>query len=395
LQEADAPAELEAHARFMLDLEAKGRLDRKVEGLPSAAAMTELRAQGKGLSRPELAVITAYAKLELSSQIVASAAPDDGYFAKMLGAYFPKALSRFQDEMSRHRLRREIIATGLANQIVDMAGPTFPGRLMTALGCDAAILVSAFEAARQVFRLDEAWACVDSLDLKAPAGAQLALYQAIARVLRGQTFWLAREGALKAGGVQGLIDAYRPAVDLLTRGETDAVAELLSPFEQEQSQRVFQQFVEMGAPQDLSRRVARLSSLAPATEIADLSAQTGRDVVSIARLYAKTGSALGLDRLRAAAAAVIPADVYERAALRGLIVELISEQSRRVLAILAATPAPGERALNADDVLASWMAPREGSIDRVCRTLADIEQTPQGWTFAKLTLAASALRGVR
>ncbi len=387
LQEANAPAELEAHARFMLDLEAKGRLDRKVEGLPRAAALAELSAQGKGLSRPELAVITAYAKLELSDLIVASKAPDDDYFAHMLTAYFPGPLVRFQDEMSRHRLRREIIATGLANQMIDMAGPTFPGRLMTAVGCDAGVLVSAFEAARQVFRLDEAWASVDALDLKAPAGAQLALYQSIAKVLRGQTFWLARDGVLQHSGVQALIDAYRPAADLLMRGDA---ADLLSTFEREESDRVFQRFVDSGAPQDLARRIASLSALAPATEIADLSAQTGREVAAIARLYADTGSALSLDRLRAAAAAIAPGDAYERAALRSLIVDLISEQTRRVQTVLADAPQVAE-----GEALARWLAPRQPAIDRVRRTLAEIEQTPQGWTFAKLTLAASALRGVR
>jgi glutamate dehydrogenase len=390
LQEANAPAELEAHTRFMLDLEAKGRLDRKVEGLPRAAALEDLRAQGKGLSRPELAVITAYAKLELSAQIVASDAPDDSYFAHMLSAYFPRPLARFHQEMGRHRLRRDIIATGLANQMVDMAGPTFPGRLMTAVGCDAAVLVSAFEAARQVFRLDDAWASVDALDLKAPAAAQLSLYQAIARVLRGQTFWLAREGVLQHSGVQALIDAYRPAVDLLTQGEAEERLDLLSPFERQEFDQMFQRFVDMGAPDALARKIARLSALAPATEIADLAAQTDRDVASIARLYAETGAALGLDRLRAAAAAVAPEDAYERAALRSLIVDLISEQTRRVRAVLADAAGAAEA-----DALGCWLAPREPVIARVRRTLADIEQTPQGWTFAKLTLAASALRGVR
>jgi glutamate dehydrogenase len=390
LQEANAPAELEAHARFMQDLEDRGRLDRKVEGLPSAAAMEELRAQGKGLTRPELAVITAYAKLELSAQIVASTAPDDGYFTHMLSAYFPTPLARFEGEMSRHRLRREIIATGLANQIVDMAGPTFPGRLMAAVGCDAAVLVCAFEAARQVFRLDETWAGVDALDLKAPAKTQLALYQAIAAVLRGQTYWLAREGVLQHGGVQALIDAYRPAVDVLMRGGASGALELLSPFEGEEAQRAFQGFADGGAPQDLARRLSSLGALAPATEIADLAAETGRDVAAIARLYAQTGAALGLDRLRAAAAAIAPEDAYERAALRSLVVDLITEQTRRVSSVL------GDAADGAEaDALAHWISSRQAALDRVRRTLADIEQTPKGWTFAKLTLAASALRGVR
>ena len=43
---------LDAQARFMSDLEAAGRLNRKVEGLPSAAALNDLVAAGRGLSRP-------------------------------------------------------------------------------------------------------------------------------------------------------------------------------------------------------------------------------------------------------------------------------------------------------------------------------------------------------
>jgi NAD-specific glutamate dehydrogenase len=118
--------------------------------------------------------------------------------------------------------------------------------------------------------------------------------------------------------------------------------------------------------------------------------RTGRDVAAIARLYAQTGAALGLDRLRAAAAAIAPEDAYERAALRSLVVDLITEQTRRVSSVL------GDAADGAEaDALAHWISSRQAALDRVRRTLADIEQTPKGWTFAKLTLAASALRGVR
>ena len=211
LQEASAVADLDAHGRFMLGLEREGRLDRKVEGLPRAAAVADLKAAGRGLTRPELAVLTAYGKLELFAEIVAGAAPDDPYFEKTLQRYFPEPLARFSKQMKTHRLRREIIATVLANTVVDMAGPTFAGRLREAAGCDARALVLAFEAARQVFRLDEIWTALGALDMKIPAQTQLSLYQEVATVLRGHTFWFARHAMGEATTVQGLIDAYRPA----------------------------------------------------------------------------------------------------------------------------------------------------------------------------------------
>jgi glutamate dehydrogenase len=91
LMESDAVSEVDSHARFMAELEAKGRLDRKVEGLPEAAAWPTAPKAGKGLTRPELAVLLAYGKIDLFDDIVASQAPDDPWFEATLEGYFPPA----------------------------------------------------------------------------------------------------------------------------------------------------------------------------------------------------------------------------------------------------------------------------------------------------------------
>jgi glutamate dehydrogenase len=253
---------------------------------------------------------------------------------------------------------------------------------MAAVGCDAARLVTAFETARQVFRLDEAWSEVDALDLKVAAEVQLALYQDLARALRGQTYWLARHPAGLRTGVQALIDAYRPTVDLLL----DQGADLLSPFEQAAAAARCGAYVASGVPDALARRVTGLSALAPATEIADLARETGRSVPAVAGAFNAAGSAFGFDRLRAAAAAIRPEDSYERIALRGLIIDLIEEQTGRTRTLLAE---------GASTAIEAWLSARKPALDRAQRTLDDIDQTAGGWTFAKLTIAASALRQVR
>jgi glutamate dehydrogenase len=125
LQESEAALELSPHARFMEDLEARGRLDRAVEGLPNAATVAEREKAGRGLTRPELAVLLAYGKLDLNDEIVASDAPDDPYFKATLHAYFPAPLLQYAPQMEQHRLRREIIATVIANEMVNMCGPTW------------------------------------------------------------------------------------------------------------------------------------------------------------------------------------------------------------------------------------------------------------------------------
>jgi glutamate dehydrogenase len=391
LQEANAAAELGAQARFIMALETAGRLDRRVEGLPRASAIAELMVQQRGLTRPELAVLTAYGKLELSADIVAGSAPDDPYFARTLQEYFPAPLIRFNEEMGRHRLRREIIATVLANTVVDRLGPTFASRLTAATGADAGGLIVAFEAARQIFRLDQAWRDVNALDLQIPADVQLGLYSEIALALRGQTFWLARRSR-QVASVNDLIGAYGSGVEQLQRHGFA----LLSDFEREGALARCGGFVAAGAPENLATVVSGLRSLFSATEILDLARESGWPVDATARLFNAVGAAFGSDRLRAASAGVKPQDSYERAALRGLIVESLVEQAARTRAILAHASGPdaGASAASAMAEVAEWSHSRQELVDRAVRTLAEVEQAAGGWTFAKLTIANAAIRAV-
>ncbi|HWU79953.1 MAG TPA: NAD-glutamate dehydrogenase domain-containing protein, partial [Caulobacter sp.] len=228
LMESDAVSEVESHARFMAELEAKGRLDRKVEGLPEAAALTDRAQAGKGLTRPEMAVLLAYGKIDLFDDIVASQAPDDPWFEATLKGYFPPALGQYGDAMQQHRLKREIIATVLDNQMINMCGPTFPSRLRAAAACDTTALVIAFAAAREILGIDALWDQVSALDGKASASGQLALYKALAYALRSLTFWLARRAFKDKSTVKALVEAYGPSVKALSALGTT----ILSPFEQ-------------------------------------------------------------------------------------------------------------------------------------------------------------------
>ena len=391
LQEAQGGEELDAQVRFMRELEAAGRLDRKVEGLPGPGALAELAAAGKGLTRPELAVLTAYGKLELSADIVASRAPDDPWFESTLRAYFPPELTPYEPQMKRHRLRREIIATVLANAVVDWVGPTFASRLKAATGADAAKTITAFEAARQVFRLQEAWDQVSAADGRIPAEAQTALYLEIARTARAHTYWLTRrlmqEGADGDVGVQALIDSYRPAVDALqAMGDSP-----LSAFDDQALQARERTFLDAGAEPDLARQVAALRPMTAAVEIADLAFETRWPVPAAAYLFHQTGAAFGYDRLRAAAAALPASDPYERAALRSLVAEMVGEQLALSRAIIAHAQDPTDDATTAVNAIAAWAEPRKAALDRAAGTVAEVEAAG-AWSFAKLTLANTALR---
>src|SRR5690606_1738988 len=222
-------------------------------------------------------------------------APEDPFFEESLIRYFPAPLAKFEADMKNHRLRREIIATVLANEIVNMCGPTFPDRLRAAAECDTTSMTVAFEAARRIFRLDEAWDAVSGLDLEIPAEAQIALYQEIAVVLRRQTFWLARRAARQETSVGGLIAKYRPAADALRQAGGD----VLSRFEQGRLEERVKRFIDLGAPEELARTVAMLRPLVATADIGDLADEAGWSAPAMARLYHQVGAAFDFDRLRA------------------------------------------------------------------------------------------------
>jgi glutamate dehydrogenase len=392
MMQADGADDLTAQAAFMDDLEKRGRLDRELEGLPDAVQIAERGRMGRGLTRPELAVLLAYGKLDLSEAVTGSQGPDDPHFVKTLRGYFPKPLAKFDDEMRRHRLRREIIATVLVNDLINLCGPTFPMRLMASAGGGVRDLVVAFEAAREVLGFGEVWTRVARLDGKASAAGQLALFRELAYVLRGQTYWLARRAVRDNLGVDDLVKAYKPAADALK----PLFPQVLSPFEQKAAVRRAAGWIKAGAPKELAHQIALYRPLSIAAVLADLARERHWPVAAAARLYHHIGGSFAFDRLRAAAGSRNDGDAYERLAVRRLIEDMLDEQASLTRAVMAyaGRPEAGEDAAGARSAVASWSALKYDAVRAAKSTIADIEKEGGGWSFAKLTIANAALRAL-
>ena len=390
LMEMDAVGELMPYAHFMGELEAQGRLDRAVEGLPDTATIAERAQAGKGMTRPEHAVLLAYGKLELKREIVAGEAVDDPFFEGLLEAYFPKAMRKWAEPMRRHRLRRDIIATVVANDIINRCGPSFPNRLMPAAGANAQAFTAGYEAAKAVLGVPALWDSVAALDGKAPAAGQMALFRRIAAALRGSTFWLTRRAARDKLDVDALVKAYGPAF----QGLLKLMPGILSPIEQASVEARIRQLVEAGAPADKARAVAVLQPMTIAGDLVDLAEASSWPLANVARLYHAVGEAFGFDRVRQAAGAYAVGDNFERMALRRLIEDLLAQQAdlTRTVMAFAGGPQAGDDAQAARDAAHSWTALRRDKVDVARRTVEDIEASGGAWTFAKLTIANAALR---
>ncbi len=150
-EEAVAARNLEKHRTFMRALEQDNALSRSVEFLPDERALDVLKASNQGLTRPELAVLLAYAKLDATEQFLAAHATNDPFLMHLVAEYMPPELTqRFGEALDNHRLKAEIIATVLANRLVHEAGLTFFRNALDD-GCDVKRLLQTFAALRVVF----------------------------------------------------------------------------------------------------------------------------------------------------------------------------------------------------------------------------------------------------
>jgi glutamate dehydrogenase len=335
-------------------------------------------------------VLLAYGKLELKREMVAGDAPDDAAFETLLEDYFPRGLRKWRPQMRRHRLRRDIIATVIANDAINRCGPTFPSRLMAAAGCDATAFTAGYQAAKAVLDIDRLWDAVAALDGKAPAAGQMALFRRQGAALRGATFWLARRAARERLDVAALVTRYGPGFKSL-RGLMPAI---LSPVERDAAESRAGQLIDAGGPPDLARATAVLPPLTIAADLVDLAEASSWPLANVARLYHAVGEAFGFDRVRAAAGAYAVGDNFERMALRRLLEDLLQQQAGLTHAVMAFAGGDqaGEDAEHARDAAASWAALRRDKAELARRTIDEIEVSGGPWTFAKLTIANAALR---
>jgi glutamate dehydrogenase len=385
--EARAARDLYAHGRFIADLEKRGRLDRKVEYLPGKEELQTLENEGKGLTRPELAVLLAYAKLDLDAEILASDLPDDPALEPVLTGYFPpQAARRFPQDVEQHRLRREIISTGIANRIVNLAGPVFVSRMKEMSGRSGADVARAFVMAEAAFGLGALKRRIDALDGRLAAEIQTGMYADIAEILRRLGLWFLTN--VPAGAdLAAAIALYRAGVEEL-RG---ALAGLASPFEAEENETRIARMTAAGAPRDVAEDVALLPLMSGAPEIAALARARSLKVDCVAGAYFALGQLAGLDRLRGLVARISSPEHWDRLAIRRLVDDLYAAQ--RALTAQALDGIRGAGRADGAAAAQAWAATHGEKLDRA-RSFISALETSGDLTIAKLSLANSQVHAL-
>ena len=381
----------EAHdrlERFMRTLERQGRLDRAVEFLPDTAAMRARAQSRQYLTRPELAVLLADAKIDLNDEILASDLPDDPLLEPELLRYFPTALqTKHEPAIRAHRLRREIAALQVLNSLINRCGPTFVRDVGQRTGAPAAAIARAFAVVRDGWKLRQLWTDIEALDASLKAEAQTRMLVASQRFLVRAVQWTLRR-LPQPLDTMAATEPLGAAVAALG----DLSPELIGPSEEAALAERAAAFEAIGAPAGIARRAAALETQAAAGDLMQAARANGCSIDEAARLYFRLGERLSLATL-ATAAQNLPRDgQWPAQAALAMQYELAALQADLLASALRS--AGPEGAADADAVLARWSAQRKLALDRVDRIVKEDLPSTGVLDLAMLSVATSELRGL-
>ena len=368
---------------FMRSLERQGLLNREIEFLPDDEELADRKTDKVGLTRPELSVLLAYAKIVLYDQLLDSDFPDDSYMEGDLERYFPVPLQKkYKKQIDRHRLKREIIATVATNSIVNRVGITFAHEVMDKTGVPACDVARGYTVARTVFDMRGLWAAIEGLDNKAPAAVQAEMMMETGRLIERTTTWFLRN-APQPMDIAKCVADFGPGISTLMNG----LGKLITDADGDYLRTRAEALVEKGAPPGVARDVASLRLLVPACDIVLLAGNTKTSVERAAEIYYAVGDRLSLDWLRRQAISLPIDSHWDKQAAGAIVDDLYAHQFALTDRVLRAA---GKRTKVAD-AIQSWCDGR-GAIFNSTTQLVDEIRHSTSIDLAMLAVANRQLR---
>jgi len=371
-------------AQLIKNLEKTGLLDRDLEYLPDETEIVERRNLNQGFTRPELAIVLSYAKIDLYNGLIDSGETLEDFLIVDPLRYFPKVLRRrFLEFIPGHRLSRQILATLIANDLINRMGPAFVKRVQDDTGADIVTIARAYTVARKICGARNLFKTIESLDNKIPARAQMSMMFEVSRSLRHACYWLINR--------YGDSLQIEPAVARLTDGMTDVytrTGNTMSPNARMRHNDAAAQYIEMGVAENLAHRMASLQLTRAALDIADLAAEYKRDVIETAKLYSAFNRELGLFWLHVGAEDLQVQGRWQAIARSNLREDLY--RIRRELASRFLSKGGRTELARAVD---KWLDDHANEVKRF-HDMVDEMQLRSEFDFATLSVAAQELRAL-
>lgn len=376
--QSDALARSAEYRRMMNALQQQGRLNRKLEFLPSDENLLERQTQGKGLTRPELAILISYAKAVLKEDLAQAAIADDDYMAAFIETAFPQKISQlFPMALRNHRLRHEIVATQIANDMVNTMGISFAQRLMESTGASVDDIAKAYVIARDIYAMPEFLIALERTSISISSALQLQMINGMMRKIRRATRWFLRNRRSylnPATEVQlftpGMMHINQNLVHLLN-GET--LQEWLAATDHLRA---------LGLPETLIKRVAHPADLYSGLSVIEAARIANQPVESLAKVYFALGNYLSLPWF-SAQISNLPVDNFWQAMARETYLGDLESQLRNLSVALVRLM---EDTMDLEQLIERWSAQHQLLIAR-WKSMVNELQAANGTDFAMIAVA--------
>ncbi|GAA1049780.1 NAD-glutamate dehydrogenase [Arthrobacter russicus] len=378
-----------SYERLMDWLETRAGLDRTIEALPSSEELGNRLDGGQGLTSPELSVLAAYAKIELAKALAESDLADDPWFRRTLRKYFPKQLAeRFDAELDSHPLRRAIIATVVANDMINIGGITFAFRAIEETNASEAVLAKAFVALREIYQLDEMAAALAALPPSFPTEHWSNIHLDMRRLLDRAVRWLVNHSATSQP-ISDVVAKFGPIVEKL-RSELSG---LLDGVDRDRAQAWRDKASGWGVPADLANRWSEMFESFALLDIARIKDQIDEPVDAVARVYYAIFAEFGVDGLLERISALPRRDRWQALARAALRDDLYSTTADMTIAVMNATSADGGRELDPHARITAWAGQNAEQLARARSMFEEVNQLEQD-DMASLSVALRLLRSI-
>ncbi len=348
------------YRRFITFMESAAGLDRALEFLPTDEELSER--PGQGLTRPELSVLLAYAKIHIKQALVDTEIDQDPVVHReILGAVPDTLRQQFEPVILGHPLRRQIVASQVANSIVDHMGITFVVHLLEFVGGSMEEMVRAYYGFVEAFGVRDWFDAVEA-EQGVPEQVRLGMLLDLIRLGRRATRWILRHRR-SVDNVQDFVDSCQGRVGaLIERREL-----LMSRSNRDDWQAAVADLIAAGVSEDLAKRTARASRLADALSIIDAADTTGLDAIAVGEVFVELSDRLQTDWLSDQLAVISASSHWQAMERDALLDDVMTQQS--LLAVSVLTDAEGD--------LDAWLESRERFVSEWRRVIGDAQHATQ------------------
>ncbi|GFQ83879.1 NAD-specific glutamate dehydrogenase [Trichonephila clavata] len=351
-----AKERLEQHHRLLLSLEKSGLLNRSVEFLPTEEEIARMLTGAEGFSSPQLSVLMSYARTAIKNEIIHSDLSEKDLISHdyLLG-YFPKKMvTKFKDFILKHQLRREIISTCIANDVVNRMGCIFINNLTENTGIKIQEAVNIYIVVNHLYDLNSLWQKIDELDGKIDVNSYLQIVRNVQKFIGRVSFWLVKNlGKLSFIELDD-VTKFKDAIETLGQNLTDVLDEHLLKIYSHGSTSL----VELNINKDLAKKVADLCVLAYALDIISVAEQTSLSILDAGKIYFELKSLLRFDLIRTIAIKMKSRSSYwDRSLVNDLLDDLSNYHHKLAVKVIKATDNP-------EDKVQTWACNDKDYIER-------------------------------